>query len=325
MQAQTEAAIAAADAVFFLVDARAGPDAGRSRLSRNLVRRSGKPAILVANKSEGRAGDGRRARSLCARSRRSGRDLGRARRRPRRPLRGAAQRLARADARHLPASEPRDDRPARPIRVAVVGRPNTGKSTLINRLLGEERLLTGPEAGITRDAIAVDSTGTASASAFTTPPACAGASRIEEKLEKLSVADALNAIRFAEVVIVLDGRASAVRGAGPAHRRPGRARGPRARHRHEQVGPGRTADRRAIKKLREETEHWLPQVKGVPVVGGVGAHRRGPRPADAGGDRGARGLEQARADERAQPLARRGRPPRIRRPRSPAGASGSTT
>ena len=97
---------------------------------------------------------------------------------------------------------------------------------------------------------------------------------------------------------------AAVRGAGPAHRRSGRARRPRAGHRHEQVGPGRSAAPARSKKLREETDHWLPQVKGVPVVARLGPDRRRARPADAGGDRRARGLEQARVDQRAQPLAR---------------------
>ena len=87
--------------------------------------------------------------------------------------------------------------------MAVVGRPNSGKSTLINRLIGEERLLTGPEAGITRDAIAVDLEWHGRRFRIHDTAGMRRKSRIEEKLEKLSVADALNAIRFAEVVIVL--------------------------------------------------------------------------------------------------------------------------
>ncbi len=86
----------------------------------------------------------------------------------------------------------------------MVGRPNAGKSTLVNRLLGEERLLTGPEAGHhpRRHRRSIWN-GTASKFRSTTPPACAATRRIDEKLEKLAVSDALNAIRFAEVVIVL--------------------------------------------------------------------------------------------------------------------------
>ena len=104
---------------------------------------------------------------------------------------------ARARTLQSPADEDK------PIRIAIVGRPNTGKSTLINRLLGEERLLTGPEAGITRDAIAVDLDWHGRHLRVHDTAGLRRRSRIEEKLEKLSVADALNAIRFAEVVIVL--------------------------------------------------------------------------------------------------------------------------
>ena len=100
------------------------------------------------------------------------------------------------------AATPSEDA-EKPIRIAVVGRPNTGKSTLINRLLGEERLLTGPEAGITRDAIAVDLTWQGRPLRIHDTAGLRRRSRIAEKLEKLSTADTLNAIRFAEVVIVL--------------------------------------------------------------------------------------------------------------------------
>ncbi len=92
----------------------------------------------------------------------------------------------------------------KPLQIAVIGRPNAGKSTLINKILGEDRLLTGPEAGITRDAISVraDWMGTPDR-ASSTPPGCASAAKISDKLEKLSVADGLRAVRFAEVVVVL--------------------------------------------------------------------------------------------------------------------------
>src|SRR6202035_2532070 len=101
------------------------------------------------------------------------------------------------------------DESARPIRVAVVGRPNAGKSTLVNRLLGEERLLTGPEAGITRDAIAVDLEWQGRQFLVYDTAGLRRRSRVEDKVEKLSVADALEAIRFAEVVIVLMDAAAA--------------------------------------------------------------------------------------------------------------------
>src|SRR5205085_1101221 len=111
--------------------------------------------------------------------------------------------------RTLPAAESEEAAPdeqaspSRPIRVAVVGRPNAGKSTLINRLLGEERLLTGPEPGITRDAIATDLTWRGCTFRIHDTAGLRRRSRVDEKLEKLSVADALRAIRFADVVTLL--------------------------------------------------------------------------------------------------------------------------
>src|SRR5579883_3392551 len=109
------------------------------------------------------------------------------------------------------AADGPDDAPdlVRPIRVAVVGRPNAGKSTLVNRLLGEERLLTGPEAGITRDAIAVDLNWRGRHFRIHDTAGLRRRSRIDDKVEKLSVGDALEAIRFAEVVIVLMDAAAA--------------------------------------------------------------------------------------------------------------------
>src|SRR5215475_10552468 len=199
MQSQTEAAIAAADAVFFLIDARAGPTPV-DRAFANIVRRSGKPAILIANKSEGKAAEAGVLEAYAlglgdpaAISAEHGEGLADL---------YQALRTALPDATESPAAAA--ERPAeRPINVAVVGRPNSGKSTLVNRLIGEERLLTGPEAGITRDAIAVTLAWRGQRFRVYDTAGMRRKSKVQEKLEKLSVADALEAIRFAEVVIVL--------------------------------------------------------------------------------------------------------------------------
>ena len=262
MQAQTAAAIAQADAVLFLVDARAGTT-GADRAFANLVRRSGKPAILVANKSEGRAGGAGALESYAlglgdpvAISAEHGEGLADLYDALRAALPAATAEHARKEA---PAAEDK------PIRIAVVGRPNTGKSTLINRLLGEERLLTGPEAGITRDAIAIDLHWRGRHLRIHDTAGLRRRSRIEEKLEKLSVADALNAIRFAEVVIVLVDAETPfeeqdIRIADLIERE-GRA---------IVIGLNKwdliEKEPGALSRLRTHIDRLLPQIKGVPIV-----------------------------------------------------------
>jgi GTPase len=270
IQAQTAAALAQADAVLFLIDARVGCTPA-DRGFADLVRRSGKPAILIANKSEGRAGEAGVLEAYAlglgepvALSAEHGEGLADLYDALRAALPEAT--IAPGSDKNVAAAPPAEALEAEKIiRLAVVGRPNTGKSTLINRLLGEERLLTGPEPGITRDAIAVDVQWHGQRLRIHDTAGLRRRPRITEKLEKLSVADTLNAVRFAEVVIVLidaqtpfeeqdtrivdlverEGRAIVI-----------------GINKWDLVKPPPGA----FKRLRDETDRILPQVKGVPVV-----------------------------------------------------------
>jgi len=266
MQAQTAAAMAQADAVLFLVDARAGATAA-DRAFADLVRKSGKPVIVVANKSEGRAAEAGVLESYAlglgepvAISAEHGEGLAGLYEAIRAALPEAtAKREAGGAAIAAAAAEDK------PIRIAVVGRPNTGKSTLINRLLGEERLLTGPEAGITRDAIAVDLSWRGRRLRIYDTAGLRRRSRVVDKLEKLSAADTLNAVRFAEVVIVLlDAQA-------PFEEQDIRIADLVEREGRAIVLALNKVDLlerqpRLAAQLREQADRVLPQIKGVPVV-----------------------------------------------------------
>ena len=271
MQEQTQAAIAAADAVMFLIDARAG-STPVDRTFANLVRKSGKPAILIANKSEGSAGEAGILEAYAlglgepiAISAEHGEGLADLYAGLRAALPDATAPGMQVHERDLAAGIEQNAANGRPIHIAVVGRPNSGKSTLVNRLLGEERLLTGPEAGITRDAVAVDLTWRDRPFRVHDTAGLRRRSRVEEKLEKLSVADAVHAVRFAEVVVLL------MDAQKPFEEQDLRIADLIAREGRALViginkwdlverGAG------AIKTLREEADHWLPQVKGVPVA-----------------------------------------------------------
>jgi len=207
MRQQTEAAIAQADLVLFLIDARAGVTAA-DEIFAALVRNSGKRVILAANKCEGRAAEPGLYEAYSL-------GLGE-------PMPISAEHaLGIGDVTQLieQAAEPlgeavdtiedaagEDEEAAsteRPLRIAIVGRPNVGKSTLVNAILGEERMITGPEAGITRDAIASPLEWQERKLLLFDTAGLRRKMRVEGRAEELSVGDALKAIRFAEVAVLL--------------------------------------------------------------------------------------------------------------------------
>ena len=196
MRLQTEAAVRSADVSLFVVDARAGI-IPLDRHFAAMLRGLGRPIILVANKSESKAGAAGALEAF---------ELGLGD-----PIPISAEHgdgfgdLRDALSKHVADDDETDEEagPGKAIKVAIVGRPNAGKSTLINAMIGQERLLTGPEAGITRDSIAIDWTWRNRAFRLYDTAGLRRKARVEGKLEKLAVADALRAIQFAEVVILV--------------------------------------------------------------------------------------------------------------------------
>jgi GTP-binding protein len=266
MQEQTETAIGLADALMFVIDARAGLTPN-DRTFADFARRADKPVILLANKSEGKHGEIGAMESYAL-------GLGD-------PLQISAEHGEGMsdlyDALRVLMPEPVEDDEeddeeiaeeelaTRPIRVAVVGRPNAGKSTLINRLLGEERLLTSAEAGTTRDSIAVEINWNGRDFRVFDTAGLRRRSRIEEKLEKLSVADALRAVRFAEVVVLMMDTQNKFEEQdlriADLIEREGRAL-------VIAVNKWDLMETKsgAISALRAEADHLLPQVRGAPLV-----------------------------------------------------------
>jgi GTP-binding protein len=202
MSEQTERAIGDAEVVLFLIDARTGVTPVDRHFADRL-RRRGMPTLLVANKTEGRAGESGLLEGYAlglgepiAISAEHGEGMA--------ELYDALRPLI--ERSPSPSAGPEEDTPEvqglKPLQLAVVGRPNVGKSTLVNHLIGRERLLTGPEAGITRDAIAIEWIWRGKPVRLIDTAGLRRKAKVEGKLEKLSVADTLRAIRFAEVVVL---------------------------------------------------------------------------------------------------------------------------
>jgi GTP-binding protein len=202
MRQQTEAAVAHSDLVVLLIDARAGVIAA-DEIFAELVRVSGKPVIVAANKCEGRAAEPGYYEAFALGlgeplpiSAEHGLGIG--------EVSEAIQAACEAQGEGSPREESaEEDEAPHPLRIAIVGRPNVGKSTLVNALLGEERMITGPEAGITRDAIASELTWAGRPLRLFDTAGLRKKARVEGKAEELSVGDTLKAIRFAEVVVLL--------------------------------------------------------------------------------------------------------------------------
>ena len=326
MRQQTEAAVREADVALFLIDAREGLTPLDEEIARWL-RADDTPVIVAANKAEGRAGEAGRLEAYALGLRRAAGDQRRAWRGRRRPVRGAApahraRGRGRGSAGQGTAGDDEDQ--VGPLKLAIVGRPNAGKSTLVNQMLGEERMITGPEAGITRDSISIDWEWTDKDGArpvrLVDTAGLRKRAKVDDKLERLSAADTRRAIDFAEVVVLL---LDATRGLEAQDLqiadqvRRGR---PRADHRAQQMG------RRGTCLVAVQRGQGGARGRPVAAQGRAGADRLGARPARASTSCSSAAFELREAwsrrvgDRRAQPLvrARRSRPTRRRRPRASA-------
>jgi GTP-binding protein len=266
MSNQSEGAIALADLVLFVIDARAGITPSDEQFA-DVIRASGRPVIVVANKCEGRASDGGFYEAfelgfgdpiaISAEHAQGMSDL----------YSEIDDHLAALEASGQLAGDAgaEEDGPDRPLKLAIVGRPNAGKSTLVNTLLGEERMITGPEPGLTRDSVSSDFAWKGRPVKLWDTAGLRRKSRISARAEKLAASDALNAIRFAEVVVLL------VDGESPLDKqelqiaslveREGRAL---------VIGINKwdlVEDRdKRLRELREMVGMQLVQIKGVPVI-----------------------------------------------------------
>jgi GTPase len=192
MRASSETAVAQADLVLFVVDARTGITPPDEHFA-DWLRRQGRPILLVVNKAEGRTGA---AAALDAYSLGLGE-----------PIAVSAEHgegiadLMGHIADHLPEGPTREERDST-LKLAIVGRPNAGKSTLLNRLLGEERMITGPEPGLTRDAVAVRFHDDQGAIELVDTAGLRKRARVDEGLEKMSTSASIEALKMAEVVVL---------------------------------------------------------------------------------------------------------------------------
>ncbi|MEO5773078.1 MAG: ribosome biogenesis GTPase Der [Sphingomicrobium sp.] len=199
MRKQTEAAVRDADVALFLIDAREGLTPLDEEIGRWL-RAEDTPVVVAANKAEGRSGESGRLEAFAL-------GLGE-------PIAISAehgegvvdlfeQLRPFVEREEVEEEEADDEDPSAPLKLAIVGRPNAGKSTLVNRMLGEERMITGPEAGITRDSISIDWEWQGRVVRLVDTAGLRKRAKVDDKLERLSAADTRRAIDYAEVVVLL--------------------------------------------------------------------------------------------------------------------------
>lgn len=273
MRQQTEKALDEADVALFMVDARDGV-LPLDKIFADLLRHRDVPVLLIANKAEGH---GPQALAEEAYSLGFGE-----------PLHLSAEhgegmselyeaiekyrQLIEGDMVEGDDEDEDDDK--KPIRIAIIGRPNAGKSTLINKMLGEDRLLTGPEAGITRDSISVDWEYEGRQIRLVDTAGLRRKARVQEKLEKLSTADTIRAITFAEVVVLVMDHANAFETQdlqiADLVEREGRAL-------IYVISKWDTVEepQAKLKEIMDESDRILPQLKGTQIVALSGATGRG--------------------------------------------------